>query len=120
MRSADSRIIEAIIGALLAAAVLLAAFAVIAQEPASTDRPIVELADWADPPAAQAMPSERAGALSGNRGGDPRSRQLARARAPSVMTEQAPALSAAVPAAAKAASSGDGGGGAGGWRRRAR
>jgi hypothetical protein len=36
VRDADSRIIEAIVGALLAAALLLAAFAVIAQEPAPT------------------------------------------------------------------------------------
>jgi serine protease len=64
VRDADSRIIEAIVGALLAAALLLAAFAVIAQEPAATDRLIVRLAGWADTPAAQAMPSERARALS--------------------------------------------------------
>ncbi|HSD43216.1 MAG TPA: hypothetical protein VLD36_15290 [Burkholderiales bacterium] len=44
MRGADSRIIEAIVGALLAAALLLAAFAVIAQEPGATDRPVVRVA----------------------------------------------------------------------------
>jgi hypothetical protein len=64
MRGADSRIIEAIIGALLAAALLLAAFAVIAQEPESIGRLIVRLPDWADAPAARAMSSERARALS--------------------------------------------------------
>ncbi len=37
MRDADSRLIEAIVGALLAAALLLAAFAVVAQEPAATN-----------------------------------------------------------------------------------
>jgi hypothetical protein len=64
MRGADSRIIEAIVGALLAAALLLAAFAVIAQEPASTGRLIVRLPDWVDAPAGRAMSSERARALS--------------------------------------------------------
>ena len=37
MRDADSKLIEAIVGALLAAALLLAAFAVVAQEPAATN-----------------------------------------------------------------------------------
>ena len=64
MRDADSRLIEAIVGALLAATLLLAAFAVIAQEPAATDRLIVRLADWADPAASPAMPTARARDLS--------------------------------------------------------
>jgi len=95
MRDTDSRLIEAIIGALLAATLLLAAFSVIAQESAATDRLIVRLAaneqgggapshlpqitgreavatdrlivrlaDWADAPASQAMPAERARDLS--------------------------------------------------------
>jgi hypothetical protein len=38
MRGADGRLIEAIIGALLATALLVAAFSVVAQEPAGTNR----------------------------------------------------------------------------------
>jgi ABC-type amino acid transport substrate-binding protein len=38
VRDADGRLIEAIVGALLAAALLLAAFSVIAQEPAFSPR----------------------------------------------------------------------------------
>jgi hypothetical protein len=53
MRDADSRLIEAIVGVALAATLLLAAFSVIAQEPASADRLIVRLADWADAPLLQ-------------------------------------------------------------------
>lgn len=64
MRDADSRLIEAIVGVALAATLLLAAFSVIAQEPATTDRLIVRLATWADAPAAQAMSTARARALS--------------------------------------------------------
>jgi hypothetical protein len=57
MRDADSRLIEAIVGAALAAVLLLAAFAVVAQERAGTDRVIVRLHDWADAPAVQSMQS---------------------------------------------------------------
>ena len=57
MRDADSRLIEAIVGALLVTALLLAAFSVVAQEPAATDRLIVRLAEWADQPAAQSCPT---------------------------------------------------------------
>jgi serine protease len=64
VRDVDSRLIEAIVGALLATALLLAAFSVVAQEPAATDRLIVRLAEWADQPGGQAMPTERARALS--------------------------------------------------------
>jgi len=64
MRDADGRLIEAIVGVALAATLLLAAFSVIAQEPATTDRLIVRLATWADAPPAQAMPGARARDLS--------------------------------------------------------
>jgi len=64
MRDADNRLIEAILGVALAATLLLAAFSVIAQEPATTDRLIVRLATWADAPPAQAMPGARARDLS--------------------------------------------------------
>jgi serine protease len=63
MRDADSRIIEAILGVTLAAVLLLAAFSVIAQEPAPTDRLIVRLHGWADAPAALPMSQARARAL---------------------------------------------------------
>lgn len=57
MRDPDSRLIEAIVGALVVTALLLAAFSVVAQELAATDRVVVRLAEWADQPAAQACPT---------------------------------------------------------------
>lgn len=64
MRSADFRLIEALVGGLLAIALLAAAFAAAAQSPpATTDRLIVRLADWADAEPGQPMSESRARSL---------------------------------------------------------
>jgi hypothetical protein len=56
MRGADDRLIQAIVGAVLATTLLVAAFAVIAQEPAATDPPG---ARPADPGATSHCPRDR-------------------------------------------------------------
>lgn len=56
MRGADDRLIQAIVGAVLATTLLVAAFAVIAQEPAAADPPG---ARPADPAASSHHPRDR-------------------------------------------------------------